>query len=198
MTDITESDTAIQAGNKNIDQLFCQLFDLYERHVQDRQWVIKDKEELGRLIQLLITQTKEVGQYEQGIRKRIQDCIQSSSQAAMEKIEKSVTDKNSEVIEKLQQTITNIVVESIATAMNELRVIKKQFPWKIMLFSSAVTLLFSLLIVYFLMPKPMLPLTNAQMHYLQDGKILTQVWPKLSQKEQGHLKSMAADVVYAD
>ncbi len=36
MTDITKSETTIQAGNKNTDQLFYKLFDLYDRYAQER------------------------------------------------------------------------------------------------------------------------------------------------------------------
>jgi hypothetical protein len=51
----------------------------------------------------------------------------------------------------------------------------------------------SLLIVFLLMPKPALPLTDNQIAIYQDGKFLNNFWDKLSKKEQKHLKDLSTE-----
>lgn len=102
MTEIANTKSTI---DERLENIFRQLLDLYERHAQERQLMIKEKEELVRLVQLLVAQTKEVGQYEQGIRKRIQDCIKDASEAAMQSIEQKMIEKSGQSIERLNQVV---------------------------------------------------------------------------------------------
>ena len=70
-----------------------------------KEEVLKEKEELGKLTQLLINQTQAIGQYEMGNRKRIQDCISKSANTALQNIEEIVTERNDR---SLKQIITKI------------------------------------------------------------------------------------------
>jgi hypothetical protein len=87
MTELVTSNPAI---DERLENIFRQLLDLYERHAQERQLMLTEKEELLRLVQLLVAQTKEIGQYEQGIRKRIQDCIKSAADTSMQLVEQRI------------------------------------------------------------------------------------------------------------
>ncbi len=49
----------------------------------------------------------------------------------------------------------------------------------------------SLFIVWLLIPKPTLPLTDEQIVDYQNGQLFSKVWTKLSKKEQKHLKELA-------
>lgn len=122
MTDIVDIVTVKPALDERLENIFRQLLDLYERHAQERQLMIKEKEELARLVQLLVSQTKEIGQYEQGIRKRIQDCIKDAADVALQSIELKMVDKNSFLSEQRlffyqRIIVTNIVIGIIVVML---------------------------------------------------------------------------------
>jgi hypothetical protein len=171
--------------------------ELYERHAQERQLIVKEKEEMNRLVQLLVSQTKEVGQYENGIRKRIQDCIKESANAAMNNIEQSIVEKasksNEEFINKTMQ-----ISQSIESSIKEFHAEKKKFPWKICSFAILSGILSSFLMTWIILPKPTLPLTTEQISYLQEGQMLVQMWPKLTKQEQTRLKALSYQVMNSD
>lgn len=122
MTDVANTKSTI---DERLENIFRQLLDLYERHAQERQSMIKEKEELVRLVQLLVAQTKEVGQYEQVIRKLIQECIKEAADAAVQSIELKMTDTNSSLVEQFHQSIRSLIKES-----GEQHLL---FSWKVMI-----------------------------------------------------------------
>jgi hypothetical protein len=186
-----------QNADERLKEMFRRLLELYERHAQERQLIVKEKEEMNRLVQLLVSQTKEVGQYENGIRKRIQDCIKESANAAMNNIEKSIAEKfgksNEEFINKNMQ-----ISQLIESVIEEFHAERKQFPWKIFSVAILSGILSSFLMTWILMPKPTLPLTTEQISYLQEGQMLVQMWPKLTKQEQARLKMLSYQVMNAD
>jgi hypothetical protein len=66
--------------------------------------------------------------------------------------------------------------------------------WKIIGATAITSIVASLLIVWCLMPKPVLPLSNNQIKYLTSGMMMEFVWPKLSKKEQQHWQTLADQV----
>jgi hypothetical protein len=163
----------------NFEKLFYQLLDMLDRQTQDRQLLVKEKEELVKLTQLLINQTKEIGQYENGIRKRIQDCIRESANVAADHIEKLIVEKTIKSTEEFTKNITEISRACVE---------KNKFSWRIISFAILAGILTSFLTTWILIPKPVLPLTSEQINYLQEGQILEQVWPKMTKQERNRFK----------
>lgn len=91
-----------------LEKLFFQALDMLDRQAQDRRTLVKEKDEIGKLVQMLIKQTKEVGQYEAGIRKRIQDEIHQSSEAAFERAMIAIIENNNKALEKTINKLNDI------------------------------------------------------------------------------------------
>jgi hypothetical protein len=193
---MSEVAVAKQNIDERLENVFRQLLDLYERHAQERQIIIKEKEELSKLTHLLVNQTKEIGQYETGIRKRIQDCIKDSSEVAIREIEKSVADKSSQAVAQLLHKIDNSFA-SIEDLIKHFRHEKWPSAWKTIGIAIMGSVITALLIVWLFMPKPTLPLSNEQLSYLQEGQMLAQMWPKLTKQEQARLKAVSYEVLHS-
>jgi hypothetical protein len=179
-----------QPVDERLENMFRQLIDLYARHAEERQVILKEKEELVRMVQLLVSQTKEIGQYENGIRKRIQDCIKESAETAMQSIEETLTKQGSNSIKQLTHKFDQNCT-AIETIMNRSYGEKPLTKWKIIgtaILSSVIT---GLLSIWLLMPKSVLPLSSEQIGYLQQGQMLVQMWPKLTKKEQDRLQAVS-------
>lgn len=116
-------------ADERLKDIFRRLMELYERHAQERQLIIKEREEINRLVQVLVGQTKEIGQYENGIRKRIQDCIRDSAEKSMEKIEKGVTEKSAQSMDKIFEKIKD-VCKAIEEVVSLYRIEKNKFIWR--------------------------------------------------------------------
>jgi hypothetical protein len=171
-----------------LEKLFYQLLDTLDRQAQERQLLVREKEELGKLTLLLINQTKEIGQYENGIRKRIQDCIKESANQAVSQTAQFISEKNNQSIAQICQSMK----ETIDLYRNE----KSKFSWKIVVSAIMSGILSSLLVTWILMPKPTLPLTAEEIRYLQQGQMLVQMWPKLTKQEKDRLKAVSFEVLY--
>jgi len=193
MTDIVMLKNSTEDQVKDVIR---QLLDLYERQLQDRHILIQEKEALGNLTQLLINQTREIGQYEAGIRKRIQDCIKESADNQMKQIADSVVDKTSQIIENSHVKMAQIC-QSMEAMLTDFRTEKKQSSWKIMAAVIIGSILSSLFSAWLMLPKPILPLTDDQINYLQTGQTLMQMWPKLTKKEKDRLKAVSNEVLQA-
>ena len=169
-----------------LEKIFYQAIDLIERQTQERSLIAKDKEDVSNLVSLLISQTKEIGQYEEGIRKRIQASIKESAIEAVKSIEATVMDRALKNIDERYAEIDRL----IKSAQNE----KSQSKLKFTITTIACGVLTGLFTVWILMPKAILPLTGEQLTYLQQGKALSEIWPKLSQAEKDKLKLLSKGV----
>ena len=56
--------------------------------------------------------------------------------------------------------------------------------WKLIAITVLSSIVTSLLIVWWLMPAPTVPLTDAQIMTYQNGKMLELFWPKLAKRQQ--------------
>jgi hypothetical protein len=63
--------------------------------------------------------------------------------------------------------------------------------WKVIGIGAFTTIVTCLLLVWLIIPKPTLPLTNSQIMNLHSGQLTNKVWPKLSKKEQQHWLDLA-------
>lgn len=106
---MNESAINTAVTEEQLENIFRRLLDLYERHTQERQIFIKEKEELTNLIQLLVNQTKEIGKYETGIRKRIQDEIRNAASTAAIDFDTKANEKLNQIIHKLKNDIEVII-----------------------------------------------------------------------------------------
>jgi len=190
---MTDGTIASQAADERLNDIFQRLMSLYERHMEERQLFIKEKEELTRLIQLLIGQTKELGKYEEGIRKRIQETIQQSTNTATKNIEEIVTTHANQV---LNQSISKLdsIVKDLNVTHDRVKSSKLTLSWQTISIGVLCGVLSSLAIIILGLSKPTLPLTAQEISYLHNGQMLVQIWPKLSENEKSKIKKLASQV----
>lgn len=171
---------------ERLEKIFYQLIDLLEQQAQERQVLIKEKEELGKLSELLISQTKVIGQYEAGIRKRIQDCIKDSSETAIKNIEDAIKEKALQNIDDATTAIKH-QFQAVENRVSPINAHAGHFSWRLLSLIFGASVLSSYLLVWLFLPKQVLPLTNQQLGYLQEGQRFVQIWPKLTKQEQSRL-----------
>jgi RNA processing factor Prp31 len=147
MTDVVDIVTVKSAIDEQLKNIFRQLLDLYERHTQERQVMLKEKEELTRLVQLLVNQTKEIGQYENGIRKRIQDCIKDASKTAMQSVEQKMIEKRTQTVVEMHQTVDRCC-QDIQVLFKKTHI--RNFGWKIIATVVISSIIVSLLSIFLL------------------------------------------------
>lgn len=185
---MTESTVEQQNTDDRLKDTFRRLMELYERHAQERQLIVKEQEEVNRLVQLLVNQTKEIGQYEEGIRKRIQSCINESATEAVKSIETTIIESARNKIDETHTAI-NVLIQSAQAEK-----LQSPPPFRFMSITIACSVLTGLFAAWILIPKPTLPLTSQQVVYLQQGKALNEIWPKLSRAERDKLKMLSENI----
>lgn len=99
------SEQPVINDDARMDKIFQQLLDLYERHTQERQLLLREKEELGNLVNLLIGQTKAIAKFEQSIRDGIQTSIDEASVKALHSIEHAVIEKSRDAVDRALSNI---------------------------------------------------------------------------------------------
>lgn len=167
-----------------------QFLKLYERWSEDRQVFNKNMAKQEEVLKLFTSQLNNLEKLEPQVRKElivsIQNAIKSASQEIGKMIGESVTFEMDEACIELQKRINKANEMLEKHQENE----KNSLLITIALMIGA-SIASSLLIVWLLMPKPTLPLTDDQMGVYHDGQFLNDFWPKLSKKEQQHLTNLA-------
>jgi len=101
------------------------------------------------LTQLLISQTKEIGKYEMGIRKRIQDSVTEATNSAIKSIEQTLIEKGTECFEKVVDEMTQHS-KCLDMAIKELRFEKHKLGWKVIVVAITSSFFGGLLVSYLL------------------------------------------------
>lgn len=167
-----------------------QFIALYERWSEDRQLAAKQGADTAELVKLFTEQVKNFKTLEPNVREQIrvsiQNAISSSAKTIGEEIGKEANRATENTVrqlanatEKTEQTLRHYQSEVITT------------QWKVIGISVFTTIVTCLLLVWLLIPKPTLPLTDAQVKDLYSGQAMDAVWPQLSKQEQQHWLALA-------
>lgn len=125
--------------------------------------------------------------------------LEESIKNATAKIEKTIGEKIVEVSTEKTKYITDELKSAARNAQSVLEQYKREVintHWKIIGISFLATIVTCFLIVWFLMPKPTLPLTEQQINNMYAGQLLKLAWPKLTKKEQDHLNVITNQAVH--
>jgi hypothetical protein len=183
----TEQELSIEYRLKAIAYQFIAL---YERWSEDRQVAAKQGADTAELVKQFSEQVKSFKELEPKVRREFVASIQSATSSAFEKIGETigkeatrateqVTNQLTKVTEKAERTLTKYESELIANL------------WKIIGATVVSSIVASFLIVWLLIPRPTLPLTDNQIKDLRGGQLMDLVWPKLSKQEQQHWHQLA-------
>jgi hypothetical protein len=189
-----EKEAAPELSTENrLDAVLYQFVTLYERWSEDRQVAAKQGGDTAELVRLFTEQVKEFKSLEPSVR---QDLVSSIQQASVKAIGTIGAEVGKQAVIATDQAAA-LLNKSAKEAKETLKRYEQELfysHWVTIGFSFITTIATCLLLVYFLIPRPTLPLTDPQVRDLRGGEIMKLVWPKLSKKEQEHWKELAEKV----
>ena len=171
-----------------------QFIALYERWSEDRQLAVKQGADTAELVKLFTEQVKSFKELEPNVRKSLAASIQRETDSAAEKIGKTLSEAATRSTEAVAYELATVTEKTKRTLMAyESEVVATQ--WKVIGISFFTTIVTSLLLVWWLIPRPTLPLDHQQLKQLEVGMMTELVWPKLSKQEKNHwLKLMGQEI----
>ncbi len=167
-----------------------QFLKLYERWAEDRQVFNKNMVAFDEMLKLFIDQIKNFENLETKVRQQLLNSISKASIAMAEKVGTNVSQAATKAVDETASKL-NQVVDHATVVLNAYRTEVQGNHWKIIAASFVTTIITSLIIVFLLIPKPSLPLTDDQLNTYNNGHFFSEFWPKLSKKEQKHLTDLA-------
>lgn len=172
-----------------LEEVMHQFLLLSERFAEERQLLNKQTVELTKVLTRLSLQVEKLGEADRHLRDQVESSIKSASNHLADRAMK-------EMGGSLHQ-VTGQLAEKVQSATRTLMQYENEvvtFGWKwigTMVFTAILT---SLLLVWFLMPRPTLPLTQQQLSDLNQGEITRLIWPKLSSKEKQHWQQLVNEI----
>jgi predicted PurR-regulated permease PerM len=124
------------------------------------------------------------------VRDQLVSSISNATRRAAESIGKVLNQEANATVNKAADKL----MDSVRAAQNSLSSYQSELTsnwWFWAGLSFMTSLLTSLVLVAFLMPKPTLPLIDQQIRWLHNGQTMEIIWPKLSKKEQQHWQALA-------
>lgn len=190
-----EKFTVAMTQEDQLKAILYQFITLYERWAEDRQAAAKQGTDTAQLVNIFIEQVKRFQELEPQVRQQIISSIQNANTNAVKTISEEIGKEATQAVENTARQLSHRVEQvqkTLGAYQNE--VAKTQ--WQIILTTMLTSIVTCLLLVWLLIPKPTLPLTEEQLNYLGNGKMLELVWPKLSKQEQQHWLKLADEVQY--
>ena len=175
---------------ERLKALLFQYSKLYARWSEDREVFNKgmaDQEEvLKNFTQKLKKLEEQISCFEElepHVRQKLVDTVKNSISAMVDsingKIGNSVTFAIDKTVKKLEEEI-----EEICRAVRVHRQEMQGSQLKTFLIMMGASIVSSLLIVYFLIPKPIMPLSGDNMETYSEGIDIQALWPKLPRRTQ--------------
>jgi hypothetical protein len=172
-----------------------QFIALYERWSEDRQVAAKQGADTAELVHLFTEQVKGFKTLEPKVRQQIVTSIQNAAAGVAKTVAEATAKEATRATEAIAEQLA-IVTQQAKNTLNHYQADVVANQWKIMGVTAVTTIITCLLLVWLLIPKPTLPLSNEQIKYLNSGIMMELVWPKLTKKEQQHWLELANEVKY--
>ena len=174
-----------------------QFIALYERWSEDRQVAAKQGADIAEFVKLFSEQVQSFKTLETEVRQAIITSIQQASTH----VAKTVAEETSKEATRATEKLTQQLAHAVRDAEANLKVYQQEviaWQWKVIGITMVTTLATCLLLVWLLIPKPTLPLSNEQIKYLNNGVLMEIVWPKLSKKEKDELMKLADNAIHSE
>jgi hypothetical protein len=163
--------------------ILYQFIKLYERWAEDRQVAAKQGAELEELISLFSEQIEDFQSLESTVRDQIISSIENVSKNAVKSLGAEIGFEATKAVEHTAYQLYGSV-DKAQRALNSYEHTVALSQWKTLFFTMATTIITSLLLVWLLIPAPMLPLTKNQINDLNQADWFNSAWPLLSKKEK--------------
>lgn len=174
--------------------LYHQFFKLYDRWWNDRKDFFKLITEQEKLLKIFVDQLSQLAdlgdEVKEELTKFITSAVKSVEQTLGQELKVSANEQVRVTVDML-----NLATKRAIDVMNAHQKIQQKNEWKSISLTISTAIVTSLLIVWILIPKHTLPLTEEQMHYLTGGMIVSEIFTKLSPREQKHIKDLSDQVL---
>lgn len=188
-----EQRETVLTSEEQLEAILFQFITLYERIAEDRQVTAKQGYDIAKLVKEFSQNVAQFSSLEERVRKDIHTCIKNESNNMTTDIgktlAKSAFSEVEPVISKLRSA-TNDGNTLLRAYYSEMRTTH----WKIILAAVVSSILTSLLIVWFLMPKLTLSLSSDDRAYMTTGYEIMTIWKKLSKAERSHIENLIVDM----
>lgn len=178
---------------EHLEAILFQFVNLYERWSEDRQVTAKQSSDMAKFVKEFAQQVNQFANLEEKVRDDIHTSIRREAENTAVYFSKTIGEAAKKEIAP--------TVDKLRAASNDASHVLSRYQssmgwesWKMVAVSVASSVFLALLIVFFCMPKPAIPITDQQLEYLKFGESMRYVWPKLSKAEQERIKKLAADV----
>ena len=169
-----------------------QFVQLYERWSEDRQIAAKLGADIAELVRLFTEQVENFEALETNVRETLIASIQRAMTASAKTVGDEIRQAATRTLEEVNTRLLTTVAKAERTIADTRQYVKSTF-WVAIAGWIALPIITSLLIVWLLMPKPTLPLSNDQLNTLNDGHTVDWIWSKLSKKEQNSILKLSDD-----
>lgn len=177
---------------EHLESILFQFVTLYERWSEDRQVAAKQGADIAKFVKEFAQQISHFKLLEERVRENINTSIQTEAKNMAVYMGRTVGDAASKEVEPTVRKLRDAVDES-ENVLSRYRSTLSFANWEMVAVSVAASVLASLLIVWWLVPKPTLPLTSQQARYLVTGESFNEIWPKLTKAEKERFKKLAEE-----
>jgi hypothetical protein len=188
----TEQKEHALTSEEQLEAILFQFVTLYDRIAEDRQVTAKQGADIAKFVKEFAREVTQFSSLEEKVRNDIHACIKNEAKSMTTDIGKSLA--------RTAFSETEPTINKLREATNDARRLLNVYyaemsttHWKIILAAVASSILTSLLIVWLLMPKPTLPLSDLQLTRYELGKTFSEVWGGLPKEKQDWFWSRATE-----
>ena len=180
------------APEEQLEAILFQFVNLYERWSEDRQKAAKQGADIEKFIKQFASEVDRFSAIENAVIEKLKKSLSDTTVT----ISSMVYDAVSHSVDRSLDNSARKIRESADYAENVFSAYKSSLNlshWKLVAITALSSITVSLLIVWWLMPKPTIPLTDAQLTAYHNGMVLNSFWDKLSHRQQQWLLNVADD-----
>lgn len=174
---------------EQLEAILFQFVTLYERWSEDRQKAAKQGADIEKIIKQFASEVDRFSAIENAVIAKLKSSIEHTTvnisgmvHAAVSQAVDSSLDGSAQKIKDSAQHAKNIFSE-YQSSLN-------WSHWKLIALTVLSSIVTSLLIVFWVMPKPTLPLTDTQIATYQHGLMLNSFWDKLTARQKNWLLNL--------
>lgn len=186
-----ENTEEAKEAKKELEETYRKFLRLYERFAEDRVTITKQGETLGKIIEELQAESSMATEFKHHVRsdlkEMIEDTVHNVFRSCCEELDRSVTCGVNSSIKKFQAA-----VEESTAVLEDYKNSKEINTWVICVGCFVFAIVLSVILVKWIMPMPIIPLTDSQFQTYESGQELEKFWSKIPKKEQQHLRDIGA------
>ena len=170
-------------GHETLEEILNNFLVVKELWQEERQKLVQQNTEFGKLVIRLSAQVEKFKETEGELKRQV---TQSINQASISMAEKAAQEFKTAVLCDVEYASKRLQ-EATVKSIDQLEELARQKSNSSILLSTGLFVLpiiASLLIFWFLSPKPTLPLSAQQLSTYRAGQVLETFFPKLNKKQQ--------------